>query len=282
MNSGIRAGAGQEAAEEAESPETIADILSFAASERAAAEEAEERERRRQERKQVGPGWVDTPSSQQVLGALAHAREWGDIAVIHGGTGVGKTMAARRYANECENAWIAVMSLPANRLRPCLQEVASALGLPHLPGGSYRLHLDIVNRMRGTGGLLIVDEAQLLGHHQLEALRGLHDASGCGLALLGNDRFGHRIDHTPRFAALASRVGRRVHLPKAKAADVQAILDAWGVEGEEARKRGRLLAAPPWGLRNLVRVLERSARAGGQGETAGRPRERRSQSGRAA
>lgn len=282
MNTGIEAGMDEGTAEAAELPGAVPDLLGFPELERASIDEREVRERHPQEREQVGPRWVDTPSSRRVLAALAYAREWADIAVIHGGAGVGKTMTARRYANECKNVWIAVMSPPANRLRPCLQEVAGALALPYLRGGSHRLHLEIVYEMRRTGGLLIVDEAQLLGHRQLEALRGLYDASGCGLALLGNDRFGHRIEHTPRFAALASRVGRRVHLPKAKAADVQAILDAWGVEGEEARKRGRLLAAPPGGLRRLVGILERRARAGGKRETAGRPRERRSQPGGAA
>lgn len=282
MSPGILAGLDQGTTEAAELPGAVPDLLNFPVSERAAIDERAERKRSRQKRKQFGPEWVDTPSSRQVFAALAAAREWGEIAVIHGGTGVGKTMAARRYANECENVWIAVMSLPANRMRPCLQEVASAFRLPHMRGGTHRLHLEIVNRMRWTGGLLIVDEAQHLGHPQLEALRGLYDASDCGLALLGNDQFGSRIEHAPKFAALASRVGYRVHLPRAKAEDVRAVLDAWGVAGEEDRESGRRLAAPPGGLRRLVRALERWARASGKGETAERPRERRSQSGGAA
>ena len=126
MNSGTPAGGDSQTTEVAEFPDPLTDLASFVRSEGVAAIEREERERRRQARKQVGPGWVDTPSSKRVFAALAAAQQWGDIAVTHGGTGVGKTMAARRYASDCENAWIAVMLPSANRLRPCLQRVASA------------------------------------------------------------------------------------------------------------------------------------------------------------
>ena len=191
-------------------------------------------------------------------------------------------MASRRYASLCEEVWIAVMSPAANRLRPCLQQVAHACGLPYLAGGSHRMGIGIADRMRGTRGLLIVDEAQFLGHLQMEALRGLHDETGCGRVLLGNDRFGRRIAYTPKFAALASRVGERLHLPGATARDVQAMLDAWGIKGRKAREAGRRLAAPPGGLRRLARALKRGTLASGKGATARHPRDHRSLSGGAA
>ena len=167
-----------------------------------------------EDRQPAGPEWVETPSSKRVLAALGFAQREGDIVVVHGGTGVGKTAVARRYASLREDVWIAVMSPATNRLRPCLEQVAEACGLPGLWGGAYRIEAELSGRLRGTRGLLVIDEAQHLGHPQLEALRGLHDATGCGLALLGNDRFGRRISSAPEFAALASRVGGRVHLPE--------------------------------------------------------------------
>lgn len=232
------------------------------------------------------PGWVDTPSSKRIFAALTCAREYSEIAVIHGGTGVGKTMAAERYGSEFENVWIAGMSQAKNKLRPMLESVMRACGLRYVHGSAYRMENEIVERMRRSydwldersKGLLIIDEAQHLDHPQLEELRSLHDESGCGLALLGNDAFGARIQ-LPEFAALASRVYARVHLEAATAADVDALLGTWGVGGARARGEALALAAPPGGLRKLTRALERGALAA---SNAGSPRSVRSSPGGAA
>ena len=211
--------------------------------------------------------WVETPSARRIHAALLFAQAHGDLAVIHGGTGVGKTEAARRYASETGNVRFAEMSGAANRLRPCLQAVASACGLPYAWGSAYAMEREIVEQMRRVRGLLVIDEAQHLDHPQLEELRMLHDMSGRGLALLGNDRFGSRIKQ-PEFAALASRMGTRVHLPAARPEDVDALLVARGIEGARAREQALRLAAPPGGLRALARALERGALAGGKGAKA--------------
>lgn len=218
-------------------------------------------------RRPPGRQWVETPSAQRIRMALALAQEHGDLAVIHGGTGVGKTEAARRYASEHENVWIAEMSGAANRLRPCLQAVARACGLPYAWGSAYAMEREIVEQMRRARGLLVIDEAQHLDHPQLEELRMLHDMSGRGLALLGNDRFGSRIKQ-PEFAALASRMGARVHLPAARPEDVDALLAARGIKEAKARQQALRLAAPPGGLRALARALERRTLAGGKGTKA--------------
>ena len=207
--------------------------------------------------------WVDTPSARQIDAALAAAQEYGEVAVIHGGTGVGKTAAAKRYAARFDDVWIAEMSPAANRLRPCLQQVAQALNLGYVAGGAHRIEIELANRMRRTGGLLVIDEAQHLGHPQLEELRHLHDGTGCGLALLGNDVFGARIGR-PEFAALASRVGNRAHLPHVTTEDVDALLYAWGIDSAQAREEALRLVSPPGGVRVLARALQRGNLARGK------------------
>ena len=210
------------------------------------------------------PDWVDTPSSRLVFSTLAAARRHAEIAVIHGGTGTGKTAAAKRYASTSEHVWVAGMSPAADRLRPCLQQLAQAFDLGYVSGGAHRIQIELVRSMRGTGGLLVIDEAQHLGHSQLEQLRHLYDATECGLALLGNDLLGSRIGH-PQFAALASRVGARLPLPRVTAEDVDALLDAWGIGGASAREDALALSAPPGGVRAVTRALKRGTLASGKG-----------------
>ncbi|MCR6497060.1 hypothetical protein LJB71_13070 [Thermomonas sp. S9] len=60
----------------------------------------------------AAPAWVATPTAERILAALAYAHMAGDIAVIYGGAGVGKTTAAREYARRYPNVWIATMTRP--------------------------------------------------------------------------------------------------------------------------------------------------------------------------
>lgn len=207
------------------------------------------------------PEWVDTPSARQVLRVLEYARKYGDIAVVHEGTGVDKTESARRYKGLCKNVWIAVMLPAEERLLPCVRQVARAYGTEYWGRDTAYLYHGLSRALGGKRGLLIIDEAQHLGHSPLEALRGLHDETGCALALLGNDDFRRRI-RRPEFTQLVSRVGARRHLPRATPDDVDAILDAWGIEGAKVREQGHRRATPPAGLRSLVRALERGRIAG--------------------
>ena len=46
----------------------------------------------------------------------------------------------------------------------------------------------IVQGLRGREGLLIIDEAQHLLLPALESLRSIHDATACGLVLMGNEK----------------------------------------------------------------------------------------------
>ena len=249
IKTGVSLGKAGGVAPVAEFPEPAADLAKDSEAGRRAASGSREKPDR--------PGWVETPSSQRISSALACAQRFGDIAVVHGGTGVGKTAAARRYASESRGVCIARMSPAEERLLPCLKQVARACGAESWGRDVAYLYHRVSRHLGGRWGLLIIDEAQHLGHSPLEALRGLHDETGCGLALLGNDHFGSRIKR-PEFAALASRaVGNRVYLPRATSGDVDAILDAWGIEAAKARERGHGRAAPPAGVRGLVKALER-------------------------
>lgn len=50
------------------------------------------------------------------------------------------------------------------------------------------------SRLKGTQGLLIVDEAQHLSAGAIDQLRAVHDRAEVGLALLGNEEVWSRID----------------------------------------------------------------------------------------
>ena len=203
------------------------------------------------------PPWVETPTSRRILAALAYAQAAGDLAVIYGAAGTGKTFAARRYAETRPNAWLATMTSAARSTCPCLERVAHACGLRPRFAGAARIELDLTARLEGCEALVMVDEAQHLDLGALEALRGIHDATGVGLAILGNELVYARITGGRReaeFAQLFSRIGKRVRLVGPEKGDLEAVLDAWGV-GAGARSAVRRIGRQPGALRSLTKTL---------------------------
>ena len=209
------------------------------------------------------PGWIETPSAVRIDAALTYAQMAGDVALVYGGAGMGKTMTARRYAARRPNAWVATMTPAAHALGPCLDRVSEACGLRGRGGRAAKLESSLRDRVEGTRGLLVVDEAQHLGLRALEALRGLHDATGGGLALVGNETIYTRVAGGRRaaeFAQLHSRVGKRVRLAAPDRKDISLLLDAWRpAVTQEARKIASEAARRPGALRGMTKVLRLAA-----------------------
>jgi DNA transposition AAA+ family ATPase len=205
----------------------------------------------------AAPAWVTTPTAERVLAALGYAQMAGDIAVIYGGAGLGKTTAAREYARRYPNVWVATMSPATAGVTTALEEVCLALGLRDLPQGAARMQRAIVARVAGTGGLLVIDEAQHLGVAALDALRAIHDATGVGLALVGNEMIYARMTGGSRAAyldRLFSRIGKRVRISRAAREDVERIAGAFGVRNGSLKLLAEI-GSRAGALRAVVKVL---------------------------
>ena len=204
------------------------------------------------------PEWVETPTATRILGCLSYAQMAADIAVVYGGAGLGKSKAAARYQDLNPQVWVATMTAGGRSMAGCLERVAVACGLRSVNMRPWRLEAEIVDRIRGTHGLLIVDEAQHLDTRALEALRGLHDQAGIGLALMGNELLYARLTggrRSAEFAQLFSRVGKRVRLSQPTEGDVGAILRAWSISGAGERAQALDISRKPGGLRGLTKAL---------------------------
>lgn len=217
------------------------------------------------------PEWVETDTSQAVTKTLLFAQHTASISVVYGGAGVGKTTAIRRYAEANPNVWIMTGSPYAGAMAGALEDVAQALGLKELSNRPSQVAREIVRRLTGTRGLLVVDEAQHLNVQALECMRALHDAAGVGLVLCGNEAVYSRLTGGSRkatFAQLFSRIGRRLHLTMPTDADVDAILTAWQVSGRKEREFALQVASLPGGLRGLMQTIRQASLAAlGAGQT---------------
>jgi DNA transposition AAA+ family ATPase len=212
--------------------------------------------------------FAPTQTGKMFLAALTTAQFTPVISVIGALAGAGKTTACRHYASKNSNVWL-ITSRPSS---------ASVFGVIEQLSQMFKVVENsvtartqrIINKMSGSKGLLIIDEAQHLTRDALEELRAIHDASGVGLALVGNEEVWAKMDGGGRkalFAQLFRRVGMRVIRHKIDERDITALLDSQGVTGVDERKLLATIARRPGALGQMVMVL-RSARllADGEGE----------------
>ena len=207
----------------------------------------------------AAPVWVRTQSARRIMSALAYAQIARDIAVIYGMAGLGKTRTAQEHQRISPNVWIATMSPATTGVVPALEQIAEAMGLKNAGGGARKLQTAIIERIAGTQGLLIVDEAQHLTPAALDAVRALHDATEVGIALMGNEVVYARLTGGDRAAyldRLFSRVGRRTRLRHATPSDIEAMLDAWGITKKTCRKLLHEIAGKAGALRGMTKTLQ--------------------------
>lgn len=206
----------------------------------------------------AAPDYVATPTAERVIAALRYAQVAGDIACVYGGAGLGKTTGILRYRTAAPNVWHATMTPASASVVPALEEIAEAVGVSNTVGGATRLHRAICRRIANAGGLLVIDEAQHLSVAALDQVRSIHDATGVGIALVGNESVYARMTGGNRAAfldRLFSRIGKRVRLVKSTQGDIEALLDAWGIDDDKCRAQLVDIATKPGGLRGLTKVL---------------------------
>lgn len=205
-------------------------------------------------------GYVETPTAELIISTLKYVQMAGDIGIIYGGAGVGKTVCVKHYCRVVHNSWLCTATpiQGSKSQMPTLQLLAKMFNLPHQSTPSD-LYDSLVSRVRDLDGLIIIDEAQHLPIHALDTVRSIHDETGVGLVLCGNETVYSTFSGRGRqanFAQLYSRVGKRVHISEPSKKDVLCILDAYQIgEGSVIRDRGVKIAQQHGGLRGLVKVL---------------------------
>jgi len=209
------------------------------------------------------PIGVRTSTAIKIGHALRYAQGFGKIVAIYGAAGAGKTEGARLYRTEHSSCWIATITPSIANLQPALDEIGQVLEVGDGSGvGARKLAHRIRAKLKGSAGLLIIDEAQYLSLPALEEIRAIHDATGCGIALMGGITLLARLTGGTRSASMAqlfSRIAVRLYLEKPAAKDVAELLAAWKIGGDEERKFLAELAAKPGALRVMTRVIEQAS-----------------------
>ena len=210
----------------------------------------------------MDPGFVLTPTAKLIMDDLTYAQITESIVVVYGASGVGKSKTLDEYKRTNNNVWKVTASPSRSSLSECLYEIAMELGMDDAPRRKGSLSRVIRQRLKGSEGLIIIDEADHLDYPTLEELRILQEETGIGMALVGNNKVYTQLTGGRRnedFARLFSRIAKKRGIHKAKQADVRAIAKAWNVS--EGAELGLMIqiSERPGGLRLLSKTLKLSA-----------------------
>lgn len=202
------------------------------------------------------PAWYETATSGKITSLLRWAQS-GKIVLIVTGPGLGKTRTAERFAASDPNVWLATMSPSTAGVATMAIEVGEAIGLGEIKGSPQQLSRKIKNHVKGKKGLLIVDEAQELTDKAINELRGWHDRTGLGIALLGNETVvGHIESRKSALAQVSSRFSFKHVQAIPMTGDLDALFDAWGITEPDQKSFLARMAALPGALREVTHTLE--------------------------
>ena len=166
---------------------------------------------------------LDTRTSGRLATAFRMAQATGDIVLVHGPSGRGKTMAARAYFHDHSGVVLMTASRAMVTMSGLLLSLSEAAGLGPEHRSALAAERQITSSLRDRGALIIVDEAHHLREALLDELRCIRDTAGCGLALVGNDSLHVTLQRCPQ---ILGRVFERVHLRTLDQEDVVSIATA--------------------------------------------------------
>lgn len=129
---------------------------------------------------------VETGMYKLAHSACNMARKYRNFAVLTGFVGTGKTFALKRYAKASPNVWM-IEATPTMTPQSLVRLLArTVLGADPKGCMDDKFHA-VVDALRNTDSLLIVDEAETLTPNQLHLLRRLRDKANVGVVLAGTE-----------------------------------------------------------------------------------------------
>lgn len=132
-----------------------------------------------------------SPAVQTSVYTLAHAacamaRRYRNFAVLTGFVGTGKTFALKRYQRANPNTWL-IEATPTMTPQSLVRLLARTVLGADPKGSMDDKFRAVIDALRNTDSLLIVDEAETLTPHQLHTLRRLRDLANVGIVLAGTE-----------------------------------------------------------------------------------------------
>jgi len=211
----------------------------------------------------TGPAiFCSTMPSLLIWEVLQFCDKKGKMGVALAPSGTGKTETIKEYkrknrASIYVTADISVRSMPA-----VLRLVARHSGGPVSRRTLSDLLHSVIDRLKGSHRLLIIDDAHFLSWEAFEVVRKIHDCAGIGVVYVGQERLYDQMKGADKkaylFDQIFSRIAIKREVPRPTKKDARIIADSiWpGLDKEcinflfdKARGKGRFRV-----MTNLIEV----------------------------
>lgn len=189
---------------------------------------------------------------------MAHASN--EILLLYGPAGCGKTTALKHYSNSNNGVVYLEADATTGTPRAILLTLLESLGGQPI-GSTTQIMKSILNTLRGTNRLIIIDEAQHLTERSFDTIRAINDKIGIGIVYSGNpsilkQMYGRREQD---FDQLFSRIGLHCELVnKYSLDDIRNIFSGLDVS-EDCIKYLKKLAQNKGGLRLMIKQYKNAA-----------------------
>lgn len=182
---------------------------------------------RRQEERLNAPKkvikFISTSVGEKVFEVARVCHLDSEIGVVYGDAGLGKTESVKEYARRNSDV-IFIESDLGITAKILFSELHKKVGMDGR-GGLHDLFEDVVARIKDSGRLIIIDEAEHLPYRALELLRRTYDKASVGILLVGMPRLISNLrGKKGEYAQLYSRVGIAGKLDNLKVEDTQEIV----------------------------------------------------------
>jgi DNA transposition AAA+ family ATPase len=152
-------------------------------------------------------GIVETSVFKLAQAACTQARSYRNFAVLSAYVGLGKTFAIKHYANKNPNTYL-IEATPLMTVNSLVKLLARTVLGCEVKGSLEDKFQAIIDALRNTDSLIIIDEAETLTPKQLHTIRRLRDIAGIGIVLSGTEHLrGILKPEHGQFDQIRSRIG---------------------------------------------------------------------------
>lgn len=184
---------------------------------------------------------VDTEVLSTMLKTIRLAHVMRKMGIIYGPAGIGKTIAAQKYALENPGTILATAAPDSKSVKGLVSTLHYELFKKPLNGGSMSGRISIVEKLGGSDRLIILDQAHDLSNDALEEVRAIYDATGNPFVLIGTDEIFSRLTNR-RAHRILEQMNSRIPIKRSfklmpLKQDLKKVCRAYGIEDKDIIKR---------------------------------------------
>jgi len=205
--------------------------------------------------------YVQITSAKKVYDFSRSAHRDGEICVITGDPGLGKTKALEHYQSKYPKKVAYLRAYKGMNVKTLVGKLHQTFFGGNGNGSRNDMVEDLCVKLKDANRCIVIDQAEYLNLTALETLREIHDASECGMVLAGTENLRENLrGRNKSLAQIWSRVRRIIRLDRLTPEDVEKIIHAalpeangaWKAFSQHCNGNARLLETFIWRVKRVA------------------------------